>query len=344
MQLLTPLRLLFAVVSLAWAAVRREVSFSISEVAANEGFLPSGPAEVRKTFLKYGAEPPSALVARAMVNATVEATPSQLDSSYLIPVAIGIPPVTYSMAIDTSSLDISVSAPKVGYGNVSTTVNIGGVVVTKQVVELNSGTFEDSNEVGMGYSGPSFYTNAVKQGSIAPVFTAHLNKGAPGTYGFGFVNPADYTGTITYVSVITTNGFWQFGGNGYAIGTGAFVTLAVTGIIDTGTTLLYLPQEVVTAYYKQVSGAVYNNTDGGYVFPCSATLPDLVLGISTYKATVPGDYLNYAPTVSGGSTCFGGLQPDTGLGVSIFGLTFIKSQFIVFKGTTSLTLGFAKKA
>jgi aspergillopepsin I len=100
---------------------------------------------------------------------------------------------------------------------------------------------------------------------------------------------------------------------------------------------------VVTAYYKQVGGAVNGNTYG-YVFPCSATLPDLVIGISTYKATVPGSYLNYAPTESGGSTCFGGLQPDTGLGVSIFGLTFIKSQFVVFKGTTSPTLGFAKKA
>ena len=327
------------------ASAIRDASFSISETAVSEGVLPSGPFLLREAFLKYAAEPPSALVARAMVNATVKATPSQYDSTYTIPVAIGSPAVTYSMSIDSSGQVVSVYAPKLGKsGSVTTTVNIGGVVVTRQVVELNADSTGDSNVVGMDYTAPSFYTNAVSQGSIAPVWTAALNKGAPGTYGFGFVNPSAYTGSITYVPVVTTNGFWEFSSNGYAVGTGPFTTLTIDGIVDTGTTLLLLPQKVVAAYYAQVSGAVNSNTEGGYVFPCSAKLPDLVLGISAFRATVPGNYLNYAPTESGGSTCFGGLQSNTGIGFSIFGLTFIKSQFVVFKGTSSPTLGFAKKA
>jgi aspergillopepsin I len=238
-----------------------------------------------------------------------------------------------------------VYAPKLGRsGTVSTTVNIGGAVVTRQAVELSADSTGGSNIAGMTYAGPTFYTNAVSQGSIAPVFTADLKKGAAGTYGFGFVDPAAYSGSITYVPVVTANGFWEFSGNGYAIGKGGFVTLAIDAIVDTGTTLLYLPQNVVTAYYAQVSGATNSAAEGGYVFPCSAALPDLVLGIAGYKATVPGNYLNYAPLITGGSTCFGGLQSDTSIGISIFGLAFIKSQFVVFKGTTSPTLGFAKKA
>lgn len=57
---------------------------------------------------------------------------------------------------------------------------------------------------------------------------------------------------------------------------------------------------------------------------------------------VPGSYLNYAPADNQGN-CFGGLQPDTGFGFSIFGDVFLKSQFVVFNGASPPTLGFAAK-
>jgi hypoxanthine-guanine phosphoribosyltransferase len=262
------------------------IAFSVPEVAVDESYLPSGPVAIRNAYLKYGVELPQFLVAR---DGTVTATPTQYDTIYNVPVAVGSPAVTYTMSIDTGSSDFSLYAPKLGTsGSVTTTVNIGGVVVTKQIVNLNSDSTGGSNIVGLSYSGKTFYTNAVSQGAIAAVFTANLKKGAPGTYTFGFINTASYTGSITYVSVITTNGFWEFNSNGYAIGSGSFVTLTIDGIVDTGTTLLFLPQSVVKTYYSQVSGAVLDNTQGGYTFPCAATLPNLVIGIGSYKAIVPG--------------------------------------------------------
>ena len=75
---------------------------------------------------------------------------------------------------------------------------------------------------------------------------------------------------------------------------------AFNKLTDTGTTLLYLPQTVVTAYYNQVPGASYNSNQGGYTFPCSTTLPSITLGLGSYRAVVPGSYINYAP-VSGSS-------------------------------------------
>ena len=58
----------------------------------------------------------------------------------------------------------------------------------------------------------------------------------------------------------------------------------------------------------------------------------------------PGSYINYAPVVSGSSTCFGGIQSNSGIGFSVFGAVFVKSQFVVFKGLSSPQLGFAAKA
>ena len=188
----------------------------------------------------------------------------------------------------------------------------------------------------------TFFSNA-KAGLPSPVFTANLKKGAPGTYDFGFIDSSKYTGSITYVPVNTGNGFWEFSGNGYAVGSGAFTSSSIDAIADTGTTLLYLPAAAVTAYYRQVPGATNSQTYGGYVFNCGTTLPSITLGIGSYRAVVPGSYINYAPADNTGTTCFGGIQSNAGIGFSIYGDIFLKSQFVVFNGASSPQLGFAAK-
>ena len=85
------------------------------------------------------------------------------------------------------------------------------------------------------------FFGTVKPSLSSPVFTADLKYRAPGpflylqysslnpnkslgTYDFGTINPAKYTGAITYVNAVTTNGFWEFTGSGYAVGSGSFVS------------------------------------------------------------------------------------------------------------------------
>ena len=54
--------------------------------------------------------------------------------------------------------------------------------------------------------------------------------------------------------------------------------------------------------------------------------------------------MNYAPVSQGSSTCFGGIQSDSGVGFSIFGDVFLKSQFVVFEDASGRArLGFAAK-
>lgn len=136
------------------------------------------------------------------------------------------------------------------------------------------------------------------------------------------MDSSKYTGDIAYVDVDDSNGFWEFAPSGYAVGDGSVVSASIDAIADTGTTLLYLPTAVVSAYYAQVSGAAYSALLGGYTFPCSATLPDFTLVIGGESRTVPGDYINYSPIIA--SRCYGGIQRDTGIGFSIVGDIFLK--------------------
>lgn len=166
---------------------------------------------------------------------------------------------------------------------------------------------------------------------------------AAGSYDFGFIDEAKYTGNITYVPVNPYPGYWTFSASGYGIGTDDFVDSPIEGIADTGTSLLYLPTAIVTAYYSQVQGATNSFIYGGYVVPCSATLPSFTFGIGEARLTIPPSYMSYGPVAEGSSTCFGGLQSSSGLGVNIWGDVALKAAFVVFNGEDPPSIGWATK-
>ena len=52
--------------------------------------------------------------------------------------------------------------------------------------------------------------------------------------------------------------------------------------------------DVVKAYYDQVSGAHLDTFYKGFVYPCDASLPDLGIAISdTYTATISGHLMTF---------------------------------------------------
>lgn len=236
-------------------------------------------------------------------------------------------------------------------------VVVGSVTATSQAVEaatsVSSSFLSDTASDGllglafsnlntvMPYPQNTFF-DTIKKQLAKPVFTADLRKGAVGSYDFGCIDPAKYTGRITYATVTPGSGFWQFSVGGYAIGSGANINKPYSCVADTGTSLLLLPNFIVNAYYKQVNGAVYSNYQGGWIFPCNAKLPSWSAVIGGQKFTVPGSYINYAAISS--NLCFGGMQSNTGIGFSIFGDVFLKSQFVVFSQMNAKPqVGFAAK-
>ncbi|KAG9568584.1 aspartic endopeptidase Pep1, partial [Aureobasidium melanogenum] len=236
-------------------------------------------------------------------------------------------------------------------------VVVGSVTATSQAVEaatsVSSGLTSHTDSDGiLGLAMSSLNTvspnkqttffDTVRPHLAKQVFTADLKKGAPGSYGFGYIDSTKYTGSITYVNLNSNNGFWQFNAGGYAIGTSAKVSKTYSCVADTGTTLMLLPSDVVSAYYAQVNGATYSSYEGAWIFPCNAAMPAFNAVIGGNKFAVPGSYINFANL--GNNWCYGGMQNDTGIGFCILGDIFIKSQFVVFSQMSSTPqLGFAAK-
>lgn len=264
-----------------------------------------------------------------------------------------------SKVLSGAGWDITYGDGSSSSGNVYTDkVTIGGLTVSGQAIELaeevsSSFTEETTTDglLGLAFSSintvsptsqKTFFDNAKAQ-LDSPVFTADLGYHAPGTYNFGFIDESAYKGEIAYTSVSTGQGFWEFKSTGYAVGSGSFTSTSIDGIADTGTTLLYLPASVVKAYWAKVTGAKNSNSAGGYVYPCSATLPNFTFGVGSARIVIPGDYMDFGPISTGSSTCFGGIQSSSGLGINIFGDVALKAAFVVFDGSSTPRLGFASK-
>ncbi|RMZ68651.1 aspartic endopeptidase pep1 [Pyrenophora seminiperda CCB06] len=236
------------------------------------------------------------------------------------------------------------------------TVTIGGVTATSQAVEaataISSSFSQDVDTdglVGLAFSSintvsprkQTTFFDTVKSQLAKPLFAAALKYHAAGTYDFGFLDSSKYTGSITYTPVDSSQGFWGFTASAYSVGSSTTQS-SIDGILDTGTTLVFLDDNIISKYYSQVKGAQNSQNAGGYIFPCSATLPNFSITVGGVKQTIPGSYINYAP--NGDGTCFGGLQSNSNVGFNIFGDVFLKSKYIVFDlSTGSPRAGFAQQ-
>lgn len=238
--------------------------------------------------------------------------------------------------------DGSSASGTVGYDHVV----VGAVTATKQAVELAtavSGSFvtDTANDglVGLGFSNintvqptqqNTFFANVMSQ-LASPVFTADLQETDTGSYTFGAIDTSKISGDVHYVDVDNSNGYWQFTSNSYAIaGTSADCTTCSPAIADTGTSLMLVDADIATAYYAQVDGAQFDENQGGYVYDCSATLPSFGVDIGGYTATIQGSDLTYAQV--DGSSCYGGIQSNSGEGIQIYGDVFLKNYLAVFDG------------
>ncbi|KAF2845954.1 aspartic protease PEP1 [Plenodomus tracheiphilus IPT5] len=240
------------------------------------------------------------------------------------------------------------------------TVVVGGVTATSQAVEAATSVSAEFSQdtdtdgiLGLAFSSintvspkpQNTFFDTVKSQLAAPLFAVNLKYHAAGTYDFGHIDTSKYTGAITWVNADNSQGFWGISATAYGVGS-TTTKRAISGILDTGTTLIYVNAAIVKAYYAKVSGAKLDSTQGGYVFPCSATLPNFSITVGGVAQVVPGKYVNYAPVDSSGTTCYGGIQTDDDLGISIFGDIFLKSKYVIHEAVAGSTprIGLAQSA
>ncbi|KAH6685438.1 endothiapepsin [Plectosphaerella plurivora] len=235
-------------------------------------------------------------------------------------------------------------------------VSVGGLAVQGQAVEAAkqvSASFTTDpldGLMGLAFSKlntvtpqpqKTFFDNAVPS-LDKPLFTVDLRHQAEGKYSFGVVDMAGAKGPMTTTPVNSTAGFWTFTSTGIQVGTNAIQKASITGIADTGTTLLLMPDDVITAYYSQIPSAQYSAQAGGVVFLCDDAVPDFGFGIESSMITIPASLIKFAPADATGQACFGGIQSNNGLPFSIFGDVALKAAVVVFN-SGDMTLGWAQK-
>jgi hypothetical protein len=189
---------------------------------------------------------------------------------------------------------------------------------------------------------PTWFDN-IRSTLATPLFTASLNRLAPGSYDFGYIDKTKYKGEIVWTTV-KPGSYWGLSPTGFAIGSGPTENFTIAGIADTGTSLMYLPARIVQKYWATVKGARTGLT-GDWQFPCNANLPDISLVISNKAVTVRGINMKYLGQAVGGGYCHGGLQKELkNLRFSILGAVFHKSNFVVHEAPIKgqPRLGFAE--
>lgn len=183
------------------------------------------------------------------------------------------------------------------------------------------------------------YIDNIKSQLALPLFTANLRSKAPGNYNFGYINQSEYIGEIKYMDIDLFTPFWKIASTGYRVGNFE-QKFVIDAIVDTGTSLMLLPQNVVMDYWSKVPGAYLDPQQGMMIFPCAQPLPDFELVIKQYYGRVPGSYMNYGKVSD--TSCFGGIQSSEGLPFSVLGDVFLKAQFVVFN-YESAAVGLANK-
>ncbi|OAR00818.1 hypothetical protein LLEC1_04837 [Akanthomyces lecanii] len=180
----------------------------------------------------------------------------------------------------------------------------------------------------------------VKERLSAPLFTVDFQHRKQGKYTFGYIDKA--VGPVTYTAVDASAGYWTWTSPGYAVGKQPFKARKLTGTLDTGTTIMMLPADVVEDYYAGVPGTTYSAVEHGYVFDCGAMLPDFTFGVAPDATiTVPGAYIKGYGADSAPGKCIGTIQSGAG-DMVVFGAPALKAGVAVFDAGNT-RIGWANK-
>ncbi|KAJ5892439.1 Aspergillopepsin-1 [Penicillium tannophilum] len=324
----------------------------------------------------------------------------QNDSMYLAQVGIGSPAQNLNLDFDTGSADLWVwstklpsatlsqysdhtvfdssksstfktqegSTWKISYGDGSSAsgtvgtddVNIGGVVVKNQAIELaDTLSAQFASGAGDGLLGLAFSNintvqpksvatpvdNMITQADIpssAELFTAKLgswrdadepDKGES-FYTFGYIDQATVTAAgadITYTPVDKSQGFWLFDSTSATVNGKTITRSGNTAIADTGTTLALVDDATCKAIYDAIKGAKYDSESQGYIYPSDTTvdnLPVVSFAVGDKQFAVQKEDLGFVEAKSG--WIYGGIQSRGSMDMDILGDTFLKGIYAVF--------------
>ncbi|KAL7911456.1 putative aspartic protease [Trichoderma velutinum] len=252
------------------------------------------------------------------------------------------------------------------------TVSFGGLTVTSQSVgaarsssgfsgvdgiigfgpvDLTEDTVSNANTV------PTFMDNLYSQGSISSEvlgvsFLPESGSDSDDTNGeltLGGTDSSKYTGSLTYFPTLQSGSAAPYWGISIASFTYGSTTLAssATGIVDTGTTLIYIPTKAYNAFLSAAGGKT-DSSSGLAVFSKAPTSNFAIkFGSTTYTLT-PAQYLvptsQYSFYGLSSGKYYAWINDGGSSGVNtIIGQKFLENYYSVFD-TTNARIGFATAA
>ncbi|XP_015263096.1 PREDICTED: gastricsin-like [Gekko japonicus] len=268
---------------------------------------------------------------------------------------------TYSTNGQTFSLQYG-SGSLTGYFGYDT-LTLQNIVVTNQEFGLSEnepGTnfiyAQFDGILGMAYpslavGGATTALQAMLQENLLsqPVFSFYLSNQPSSQYGgevvFGGVDSRLYSGQI-YWAPVTQELYWQIGIQTFSIGGQAtgWCGQGCQAIVDTGTSLLTVPQQFMGSFLNAVGGQ--QNQYGEYVVDCSS-----VQNLPTISFTINGISFPLPPTayiLNNNGYCTVGIEPtylpsQNGQPLWILGDVFLRQYYSVYDMGNN-RIGFATAA
>jgi len=314
------------------------------------------------------------------------------DSSYIGSLAVGTPPTSYNVILDTGSSDFWLASPQcttcgttptfsssssssftqlsssfdVQYGSGAVsgilgedTVQMAGFSVANQPMGVCDDVSQDflsdpvSGLMGLGWqqlssSGamPLWETlassGAWSEPLMAFALTRFINQSGTqalepgGVFTMGATNSTLFTGDIEYTDIPTgQEGYWLLPIQDLSV-SGSTVSIPSSeaqAAIDTGTTLIAGPQDVVENFYAQIPGSeAVQGAEGYFAYPCTTDVSmSLNFGSSDW-AVASSDFVSRQLSRD---LCVGALFAINLTGTAtpsfIVGDTFLKNVYTVFR-------------
>jgi hypothetical protein len=200
------------------------------------------------------------------------------------------------------------------------------------------------NEVQVNRFGLDAYPNLPQKlkndGTISSVaYSLWLNDldASTGSILFGGVDTDKYSGSLSTLPILQESGVYAefiialtdmgIGNNKTAL----FSNSNVPVLLDSGSSLMYLPDSVVTALYTRFN-ARYDSSQGAAFVDCDLANQSgsLEFGFSGVTISVPYNELVIVAAISRGQpVCILGIAP-AGKSVSVLGDTFLRSAYVVY--------------
>ncbi|KAJ7132811.1 aspartic peptidase domain-containing protein [Mycena crocata] len=252
-----------------------------------------------------------------------------------------------------------------GSGEVSGTlmqdvVSIAGLQVRDQFFGAVTQVSDDFNGmpndglIGMAFgtiaqSGkPTYFETLIERDMIpSPLFSVYLSRKQEigSSLCLGCIDSLKTLGPPEWIPVLNQT-YWSVPMDGIATNKNQLVPTQLIAIIDTGTTLIYLPENVVSDFYSMIPGSKLAPQFGPefYTYPCSTAL-DIALVFNGRRFPISSLDFNLGMTEQNSPDCVGGILSLASEGfpsnLAIIGDEFLKSWYTTFDYSGGGRIGFS---